>query len=324
MNCVPDNLYMEWESSFLAPQMFEPIDASLDLELVLALTPEITPAPACMTGAKKTESLERQFYLLHQPHRPRESHRASSSSVDFDSRPIERRPSQFRLPETTLSLAYLTSFQAHPELAPQASAAPRADLAPPPGSIFDYCSERALHLDAPEPRGALGLTRTFSARRTHALVLQTVRREFAVEDRYRRRIARVGGTRERVRRRRDLTDYLWKPESVYKTFVDCKPFFFDKTSYQDHIPTSLCFGKINMRIPKAWTRGPNKPKRRKAMPMAEADGATFASDFSSDTLQSSTASVLEPSALLESDFLPKLLPQFSALPDEFGLEMLLL
>lgn len=323
MNCVPDSIYMEWETSVLATLLFEPIDAGLDLDLVLALAPEVGRAlPTCAVTKKGDDHPgPTPFDQIHNSQV--DSHQPQNLAP-----PIQNQELQHKLipHQPSLSLAYLNSFQAHLAFVPQKASAVN-ELPPPPGSIFAYCSERALHLDAPEPRGALGPTRTSSARRTHALVIQTVQREFAVEDRYRRRIGRAGHARERVRRRRDLTDYQWKPESVYKTFVDCKPYFFDKTSYQDHVPTSLCFGKINMRIPKAWTRGPNKPKRPKIMLMGEGAaeyGAPLLSDPSSDTLLSSTASVLEPSALLEQDFLQKFLPKFPAFHDEFALEMLLL
>lgn len=281
MNCAPDSLYMEWETSLLSTQLFEPMDGGLDHDLVLALAPEVARGalPACTPTKKGAAADQTLAPPAARAARAPQSLSPASSSAKSLAHPGPHPPpppAQNTVQKYPQPLAYFNGFLVHPAFFPQSSKPPSShvDLVPPPGTIFAYCNKRALHLDAPEQRGALGPTRTFSARRTHALVLQTVRREFAVEDRYRRRIARAGYARERVRRRRDLSDYEWKPESVYKTYVDCKPHFFDKTSYQDYIPRSLCFGKINMRIPKAWTRGPNKPKRQKIVPMMHGFGAT--------------------------------------------------
>lgn len=216
------------------------------------------------------------------------SHRSSnanfecSSSIDCngDKTALESVPGLLEAASIPLEIEHSTLTAPHGDLcnneradAAAAKVAPQKKdtvcmLAPPPGTIFAYATEYALVHDAPEACGALSLrpARRKSAWRTHTLVRETVRREFAMEDRYRRRIASSGKTRPRDRKRRDTSDFEWKPESVYKTFVDCKPVFFDKTSYQNHVPRSSCFGKINMRIPKAWTRGPNKLKRPKISP----------------------------------------------------------
>lgn len=95
----------------------------------------------------------------------------------------------------------------------------------------------------------------------HRLVMKTIHMEFAIEDQY------TSGASQRshlirIRKRRKPQECEWKPESVYKSYVECKPPFFEKSDYQDFIPKSSCFGKINMRIPKAWTRKPNKPKKQ--------------------------------------------------------------
>lgn len=97
----------------------------------------------------------------------------------------------------------------------------------------------------------------------HRNVVETVRREQQVENAFCASEADGTFCIPRLRRRRKPRESEWKPESVYKTYVDCKPVFFDKSNYQDHVPHTSCFGKINMRIPKAWSRGPNKPKKRK-------------------------------------------------------------
>ncbi|QBM87027.1 hypothetical protein METSCH_B02210 [Metschnikowia aff. pulcherrima] len=96
----------------------------------------------------------------------------------------------------------------------------------------------------------------------HESVLKTIRLEFALEDSY-KSIRPRKHDQIRVRKRRKPQECDWKPESVYKVYVECKPDFFEKTDYQDRIPSRSCFGKINMRIPRAWSRRPNKSKKRK-------------------------------------------------------------
>lgn len=96
----------------------------------------------------------------------------------------------------------------------------------------------------------------------HKRVIRTIYREFALEDQY-HALPAARLDLSRVRRRRKPKECEWKPESVYKLYVECKPDFFEKSDYQDKILRSLCFGKINMRIPRAWSRRPNKVKKPK-------------------------------------------------------------
>lgn len=96
----------------------------------------------------------------------------------------------------------------------------------------------------------------------HKKVLDTIHMEFALEDRY-NSLGPSRHERVKIRRRRKPQSCEWKPESVYKCYVECKPGFFEKSDYQDNISQSSCFGKINMRIPRAWSRKPSELKRRK-------------------------------------------------------------
>ncbi|OBA19975.1 hypothetical protein METBIDRAFT_13003 [Metschnikowia bicuspidata var. bicuspidata NRRL YB-4993] len=107
----------------------------------------------------------------------------------------------------------------------------------------------------------------------HESVLKTIKLEFALEDSY-RSIRPQRNEQIRIRKRRKPQECDWKPESVYKIYVECKPDFFEKTDYQDRIPNRSCFGKINMRIPRAWSRKPNKSKKRK-MSSSSGSEATF-------------------------------------------------
>lgn len=104
----------------------------------------------------------------------------------------------------------------------------------------------------------------------HESVLKTIRLEFALEDSYKSVLPRRNEL-IRIRKRRKPQECDWKPESVYKIYVECKPDFFEKTDYQDRIPNRSCFGKINMRIPRAWSRKPNKSKKRKMSSSSESE-----------------------------------------------------
>lgn len=144
-----------------------------------------------------------------------------------------------------------------------------ARMPPPAGTIYMYSTTKSLYDDEPIEEGTLGDFPFFDGivlqdpYRVHMLIRKSIEKEFKVEDRYRRKMVTGHQTRHRDKRRRNPLECNWKPESVYKTYIDCKPEFFDKSDYQDHIPSTSCFGKINMRIPKAWSRGPNKPRKRK-------------------------------------------------------------
>ncbi|RKP32613.1 hypothetical protein METBISCDRAFT_25554 [Metschnikowia bicuspidata] len=95
----------------------------------------------------------------------------------------------------------------------------------------------------------------------HCQVVETVRKELEYEEKFHGRPALAD---ESIRkRRRKPNEVNWKPESIFRSFVDCKPTNIHKSSYPDHVPMCSCFGRINMREAKAWSRQPNKPKRQK-------------------------------------------------------------
>lgn len=159
------------------------------------------------------------------------------------------------------------------------------------GTMFLYDSEDALRDDHPRVHGYMEFhSNLLSAYKTHQLVRESVTREFQMEEWF--KFSPPASRKSKTKKRRHPHDCEWKPESVYKTFVDCKPDYFDRSNYQDFVPRSLCFGKINMRIPKAWSRGPNRPKRRRQRPnnslprkrASYSDGAEFLTSFPPEPL----------------------------------------
>lgn len=145
---------------------------------------------------------------------------------------------------------------------------PKLDKKSPPraGTIFIYSSQHSVLLEQPDFLDRfVGFTAQCPARETSSHVLRTVQREFRLEDQYR---ASIYGKKPAPRKkwRAPHRRSEWRPESVYKTYVELKPSFFDRSDYQDNIPSGSCFGKINMRVPKAWTRGPNRAKRLARQP----------------------------------------------------------
>ncbi|CAN3353973.1 hypothetical protein DICA4_B00782 [Diutina catenulata] len=65
------------------------------------------------------------------------------------------------------------------------------------------------------------------------------------------------------RRRSPMTDELvWEPQALFSAFTDCKPKDLKgDNGFFKQIPVVSCFGKINMRQRRAWSRGPNKKQR---------------------------------------------------------------
>ncbi|SGZ56207.1 CIC11C00000004675 [Sungouiella intermedia] len=189
----------------------------------------------------------------------------------------------------------------------------------PPGTILMYSTEQSLQLDRPGVVGTVGplvgiQSDHSNSFHVHCAIRNTVRKEFKLEDNYRRLISGGLLTLPRDKKRRNPTDCDWKPESIYKTYVDCKPEFFEKSDYQDHIPTSSCFGKINMRIPKAWSRGPNRPNR----PKRRRTRKTNTSSEESNTRLSSLADQEENTQYTEASFNS----QFPTISDPLAFEFL--
>lgn len=126
----------------------------------------------------------------------------------------------------------------------------------PPGTMWLYTLSDQVGRNQPEYAGELdfGIMENYAssnpAARVSSATLATVRLEFAATDRFRSRLGRMEG-----RRKKGLQGVCeWRPELLYKTFVDCKPDFFDGSEYADHVPLALCFGMINLRLPNAWRR----------------------------------------------------------------------
>lgn len=96
----------------------------------------------------------------------------------------------------------------------------------------------------------------------HCQVVKTITRELEYETKFQNGELDLEDRPARKKRRKP-NEVNWRPESVFRSYVDCKPADIHKTSYPDHVPMSSCFGRINMREAKAWSRQPNKPKRQR-------------------------------------------------------------
>lgn len=95
----------------------------------------------------------------------------------------------------------------------------------------------------------------------HLRVIATYKKELEYETRFQNGQFDLEDRPSRKRRRKP-NEVDWKPESIFRSYVDCKPMDIQRSSYPDNVPMSSCFGRINMRGAKAWSRQPNKPKRR--------------------------------------------------------------
>lgn len=52
----------------------------------------------------------------------------------------------------------------------------------------------------------------------------------------------------------------WKPLSVFTIYTSAKSDRIEETDFLENIPYTSCFGRINFRMKRAWSRGPNKIK----------------------------------------------------------------
>lgn len=52
----------------------------------------------------------------------------------------------------------------------------------------------------------------------------------------------------------------WKPLSVFTIYTSAKSDMIEETDFLENIPYTSCFGRINFRMKRAWSRGPNKIK----------------------------------------------------------------
>lgn len=96
----------------------------------------------------------------------------------------------------------------------------------------------------------------------HCQVVETITRELEYESKFQNKKLDLDDKPTRKRRRKPH-EVNWKPESIFRSYVDCKPADINKTSYPDNVPMCSCFGRINMREAKAWSRQPNKPKKQR-------------------------------------------------------------
>lgn len=107
----------------------------------------------------------------------------------------------------------------------------------------------------------------------HCQVVDTITRELEYESKFQSGELNLENRPPRKKRRKP-NEVDWRPESVFRSYVDCKPADIHKTSYPDHVPMCSCFGRINMREAKAWSRQPNKPKRQRIKAEAKNRGYT--------------------------------------------------
>lgn len=122
----------------------------------------------------------------------------------------------------------------------------------PPGTMWLYTlGERPKYAGELDFHIMESYAASNPAARVSSATLATIHQEFAATDRFRSRLRR----RRMERRKKGLQGVCeWRPELLYKTFVDCKPDFFEGSEYSDYVPLALCFGMINLRLPNAWRR----------------------------------------------------------------------
>lgn len=104
-----------------------------------------------------------------------------------------------------------------------------------------------------------------------ASVNKTIDDEFELKSRYfrsfenslkKRQKTQPEEIRSKIRKRNNPTtdEVEWKPLSIFTVYTNFKPEAIDDTDYFENIPQTSCFGRLNMRVKRAWTRGPNKVK----------------------------------------------------------------
>lgn len=171
----------------------------------------------------------------------------------------------------------------------------------PPGTMWLYTlGERPRYAGELDFHIMESYAASNPAARVSSATLATIHQEFAATDRFRSRLRR----RRMERRKKGLQGVCeWRPELLYKTFVDCKPDFFEGSEYSDYVPLALCFGMINLRLPNAWRRRsdgvskasrtrPGRTRGRKWAPLISAPSASSTFDPSTFA-QSATFSELQ-------------------------------
>lgn len=101
-------------------------------------------------------------------------------------------------------------------------------------------------------------------------VNQTIDEEFKLYSLYilpstrRRKQKRTVTDREESSRQIKKNTYLkkvaWKPLSIFTVYTNIKAQFLERTDYFERIPPSSCFGRLNMRVKRAWSRTSFKEK----------------------------------------------------------------
>lgn len=92
----------------------------------------------------------------------------------------------------------------------------------------------------------------------HRQIVATVKHEFHYEDRFLKMKGQLRPSTPKKRRNPIKDDNVWVPELIYRAYTNIRPDNLFKTEYPDKVPTSSCWGMINMREKGAWTRGPSR------------------------------------------------------------------
>lgn len=132
------------------------------------------------------------------------------------------------------------------------------------GRIYRYPNNSGRKFDI----GALKLVSNGykRARVISASVNKTIDDEFEFKSRFydfrKRQTTELETPNAKIRKRNNHTtdEVEWKPLSIFTVYTNFKPESIDDTDYFENIPMSSCFGRLNMRVKRAWTRGPNKVK----------------------------------------------------------------
>ncbi|QRG39642.1 hypothetical protein FDK38_004092 [Candidozyma auris] len=186
-------------------------------------------------------------------------------------------PRRGRPPSTSLGSAlHLSASALRHRVARQTARTTSKDQSP--GTFFVYKTMNDIWNDQPRIQGHLDLSNYVKpgvGRKTHREVVRSVELEFKLQDEYNRRYAGYRFPKTKKRQHDDDDEFErtrsfpaigggWKPNSIHATYSDSKPPYYKFFGYIDNVPKESCFGRINFRLRKAWNRGPNRKKPRRA------------------------------------------------------------
>lgn len=98
-------------------------------------------------------------------------------------------------------------------------------------------------------------------------IKSSINKELKLEELYERELnsGKMQYIKGRIKKRRNpiADELIWEPLSLFTAFTNFKTSHFENTDYFENIPKTSCVGKINMRMKRAWVRGPNKERLEK-------------------------------------------------------------